>query len=308
MRTEDLRAFFQIAKTGSLTAASAALGVPKSTVSRRLTRLEEELDAQLVLRTSRSVHLTELGQTLHRQGAPALAYLDEVQRAVRERGETPAGPLRVSAPPDLAAAHLGAMFAEFVIEYPEVDLTLVSTGEFVDLISQGIDLALRIHIRPLSSVTSLRARRLAAVERGLYASPSYLEQKGRPRRPEDLRRHSCLSMAAQPYRWELTRRPGRGGGGGGRAVSIEVNPRLRSNDHHALKDAAERGAGVAVVPAFLGDVGVNRGTLVRVLPGWSMGASTLSAVWPATLHTSPRIRAFVDAAAAYFAPPPWSGP
>lgn len=299
MRTEDLRAFFQIAETGSLTAASAALGVPKSTVSRRLSRLEDDLQAQLVLRTPRAVQLTEMGLLLHRQGSPALACLDEVRRAVRERGEAPTGPLRVSAPNDLAASHLGTLLGDFVIEYPDVDVILDASNEFVDLIGHGFDVALRIHVVPLASVSSLRARKLVALARGLYASPDYLEQHGSPRRPSDLERHALLTMAAHARYWDMERVRG------DVRQSVEVKPRFLSSDHHSLRQAAERGAGIATLPTFLGEVGVCEETLVRVLPGWSMGTSTLSALWPTTHHTSPRIRAFVDAAADFFNPAPW---
>jgi len=299
VRTEDLRAFFQIAETGSLTAASAALGVPKSTVSRRLSRLEDDVQAQLVLRTPRAVQLTEMGQLLHRQGSPVLASLDDVRRAVRERGDAPAGPLRVSAPNDLATSHLGALLGEFVIEYPEVDVILEASNAFVDLIGHGFDVALRIHVLPLTSVSSLRTRRLVTLARALYASPAYLERHGNPRRPEDLHRHACLTMAAHARHWDLQRVRGK------ERRTLEVSPRVLSSDHHSLRQTAEAGAGIATLPTFLGEVGVGNKTLVRVLPGWSMGVSTLSALWPTTHHTSPRIRAFVDAAAAFFNPAPW---
>ncbi len=299
VRTEDLRAFFQIAETGSLTAASTALGVPKSTVSRRLSRLEDDLQAQLVLRTPRAVQLTELGLLLQRQGAPALASLDEVQRAVRDRGDAPTGPLRVSAPSDLATSHLGTLLGDFVIEYPEVDVMLEASNEFVDLIGHGFDIALRIHVHPLASVSSLRTRRLVGLARGLYAAPGYLEQHGTPRRPNDLGTHACLTMAAHARHWEMDRVRGEG------HHTFQVTPRFLSSDHHSLRQAAELGAGIATLPTFLGEVGVCNETLVRVLPGWSMGTSTLSALWPTTHHTSPRVRAFVDAAAAFFNPAPW---
>lgn len=299
VRTEDLRAFFQIAATGSLTAAATALGVPKSTISRRLSRLEDDLQAQLVLRTSRAVQLTEMGQLLHRRGAPALASLDDARRAVQERTESPKGPLRVSAPNDLAAAHLGGLLGDFIKAHPEVDVTLDASNEFVDLISQGFDVALRIHASPLTSVTSLRARKLVALARGLYASPDYLERRGRPRRPSDLEKHACLTIAANARHWVMSKVRGEG------SQDVLLSPSLVSSDHHTLEQAAESGAGIANLPTFLGEVGVCNETLVRVLPGWAMDASTLSALWPTTHHTSPRIRAFVDAAAAYFKPPPW---
>ena len=299
MRTEDLRAFLQIAETGSLTAASRVLSVPKSTLSRRLGRLEEELDAQLLLRTSRAVTLTDVGRLLHRQGTSALAHLEEVERALLERGDEPVGPLRVSAPLDLAVSDLGEIIAKLLKDYPRVDVQLVATNQFVDLIAQGVDVALRIHLQPLPSVTSLRTRRLATIDGGLYASPTYLQARGRPRRPTELRRHACLSMVARPNRWEFTQRRS------GAIHSVEFTPRFRSDDNHTLRDAAERGVGIADLPTFLGEPAVRRGTLVRVMTGWSTGTGTLSAVWPATHHTSPRIRAFLDGVAKHFDPPPW---
>lgn len=292
--------FFHVAETGSLTAASAALGLPKSTVSRRLSRLEDELETQLLLRTPRAVQLTELGQILHRQGAPALAYLDDVRRALQEHADVPAGPLRVAAPPDLAASQLGALLSEFVVDCPEVEVNLVTAGEFVDLITQGFDVALRIHAAPLSSVTSLRVRRLAKLDRGLYAAPTYLAEHGRPRGPDDLQRHACLTMVVHAKSWTLTRVRG------GTTKTVPIASRLVSDDPLTLRNAAEHGAGIAPLPTYLGDSGVRRGTLVRLMPGWSMGSATLSIVWPATHHTSPRIRAFVDAAAAHFRRPPWA--
>ncbi len=300
MRTEDLRVFFQIAETGSLTSAATALGIPKSTVSRRLSRLEDELHAQLVLRTPRAVQLTEMGQLLHRQGAPALACLDDVRRVVQERSEAPRGPLRLSVPNDLATAHVGGLIGGFVDAYPEVDVLLDASNAFIDLISQGFDVALRIHAGPLASVSSLRARKLVALQRALYAAPSYLERSASLRRPDDLRRHACLTVAAHARSWELQKVRGQG------QVRVALTPRIVSSDHHSIRQAAEAGVGIATLPTFLGEVGVCDARLVRVLPGWSLGASTLSAVWPTTHHTSPRVRAFVDAAADYFSPPPWA--
>ena len=115
--------------------------------------------------------------------------------AVQERSGAPAGPLRISAPTDLSTAHLGPLLGQFVIDHPQVDVTLETSNTFVDLIAEGFDVALRVHAAPLPSVTSMRARRLATLDRGLYASPGYLGQHGRPRRPDELNRHACLTMA-----------------------------------------------------------------------------------------------------------------
>jgi DNA-binding transcriptional LysR family regulator len=300
VRTEDLRAFFEIAESGSFTAAARALGIPKSTLSRRLSRLEDELHTQLVLRTSRSVQLTETGLRLHRDGGPALARLDAVQRSLEDGNDTPTGTLRISAAKDLAAAHLGPLLGQFSREHPGVALSLETSNAFVDVIARGIDVALRIHAAPLASVSSLKTRKLASLDRGLYAAPDYLEHHGRPRKPQDLEAHGCLTMTAYARHWHVRRVRGQG------EIAVSLSPRLVSDDHHSLRHAAEEGAGIAALPTFLGEHGVCRGTLTRVLPNWSMGASTLSALWPVTHHPSPRVRAFVAAAATYFKPPPWA--
>ena len=122
---EEILVFVRVVDAHSISGAAVQLNMPKSTVSRRLSRLEEELEAQLVLRTPRALQLTELGQLLHARATPVLAHLDDVERSLRERGETPAGPLRVSAPPDLATAHLGPLLGTFSLDHPRVELRLV---------------------------------------------------------------------------------------------------------------------------------------------------------------------------------------
>jgi DNA-binding transcriptional LysR family regulator len=194
MRTEDLEAFFAIVEDGGISAAASRLQVPKSTISRRLARLEDELDTQLILRTPRSSQVTELGEALHRRGAPAMALLEEISLDLRERGAEPRGKLRVSAPTDLAAFHLGVLCADFRAHYPKVQMELLATNSLVDLIAQGIDVALRVHREALPDASSLRIRTLCPMEVGLYAAPSYVEAHGQPRRLDALARHDLLCM------------------------------------------------------------------------------------------------------------------
>ncbi len=299
MHTEDLKAFFTVVETGSLTSAAKTLSLPKSTISRRLARLESDLGATLLMRTPRSIQITETGELLHRQGSPALSYLDEVERMVLDRAAEPSGPLRVSAPPDLAAVHLGPLCASFVRTCPKVRLSVVATSTFTYLISDGYDIALRIHVDSLDSVASLRARKLARVEVALYAAPSYVEQQGVPRTPRQLCEHALLGMAVFPKSWKLTHARK------GTTTEVAEHPNLVTNDHILLRDAALAGAGVAVLPSFVAEPHVRQGHLQRVLPSWAVQTAELSAVWPATLHTSPRVRAFVDETVKFFDPPPW---
>ena len=299
MRTEDLEAFFAIVEQGSLTAAARQLGVPKSTISRRLSRLEEELAMQLVLRTPRSTQISDLGRQLYRSGQPLLADLDEIARELRDQGGEPVGPLRVSAPEDLTTALMGRLCGRVLLRYPGLEVRMFAANHAVDLLADGIDVAVRIHLTPLADVHSLKVRRLGEVDIGLFAAPRYLEEHPRLRRPEQLPRHRCLTMASLGPAWSL--RDARSG----REAAVRVTPAMLSNDHHALRDAACEGAGITVAPAFLCAEAVAAGRLVRVLPRWSIGTATLSLLWPATRLRSPRIRAFVELAAEFFAEEEW---
>ncbi|MCA9719115.1 MAG: LysR family transcriptional regulator [Myxococcales bacterium] len=296
MRTEDLRALFTVVETGSLTAAARRLKIPKSTLGRRLNRLEDELDAQLVIRTPRRTQITELGRRLHAQGEPLLAELDDLRQRVLDRPAAPSGELRVSAPEDLATALMGGLCGRFLLDFPKVQVVLVASNAAVNLLADGFDVALRIHLGALADATSVRTRRLGAVEVGLFAAPRYLEGRARPRAPADLSRHALLSMDAVLPSWRLHRARDDA------SAQLVVRAAMRSNDHHALRDAALAGAGIASLPGFLCSEALAAGALVRVLPTWTLQTSaTLSLLWPATRHVSPRVRAFIDAAVAFFA-------
>ncbi len=164
----------------------------------------------------------------------------------------------------------------------------------VDVLADGYDVVFRVHFAPLPAVASLKARRLGTIDVGLYAAPPYVQAHGQPRRPEDLRRHRCLSMSSLGPAWVLTT------AGDGRVAKVEIDPALWSTDNHALRDAACEGAGIAVLPSFLAAEPVADGRLVRVLPGWCLQTATLSMLWPATHHASPRVRAFLDLAVDLF--------
>ncbi|NVB39130.1 LysR family transcriptional regulator [Pseudenhygromyxa sp. WMMC2535] len=298
MQTEDLQAFLATVEGGSLSAAARTLGVPKSTISRRLTRLEDELGVQLIARGSRSLQLSDLGEELHRRAAPVLADLDEIARTLRDQGSEPVGELRVAVPEDLSMAFMGALAGRLLRLHPKLQLRVSSSNRLVDLIAEGVDVALRVHMNPLASVASLKVRRLGKVELAAYAAPSYLESAPSLRRPADLGAHPCLTMASLGTRWTLTRaRPEE-------REQIEVHAAMLTNDHFALRDAACEGAGVCVAPSFLCTQAVAEGRLVRVLPRWSLQNASLSMLWPNARVRSPRVQAFIDVAVEFFAEVP----
>ena len=206
----------------------------------------------------------------------------------------------VSAPADLAARHLGALCSEYLQRFPKVQIDLRASNTFVDLIADGVDIALRAHGQALADSSSLRVRRLCPLEVGLFASPTYLAEHGRPRRPERLAEHRCLTMVGRGNHFTMTHARTN------RAFDLDVDPILCSDEHQLLCDAAERSVGIATLPNFIGAAAVETGTLERILPAWSMRSAKLSAVWPTAAHTSPRIRGFIQMAADYFSPPPWT--
>lgn len=299
MHTEDLEAFFAVVSHGSVTRAARELDLPKSTISRRLARLEEELGATLLVRTPRATQVTEMGQFLFDRGAPALAHLEEIRRLVVDRGAAPRGLLRVSAAPDLAAAHLGPLCASFLRANPMVKLSLVATNEVSRLVDQGFDVAIRVHMDALESVSTLRVRKLTSFHMALYAAPAYLEGLPALRRLDQLGDCARLSLDAISTRWRLVHERS------GKEEEVLVDPTLACNDHFMIRDAALGAAGVAMLPSFLAEPLVREGKLARVLPRWTGPRARVSILWLANLHTSPRVRAFVDAAAAFFDPAPW---
>lgn len=280
---EDLAAFVLVAETGSFTAAAKRLRVPKSTVSRRIARLEEDLSTSLVVRTSRKVTLSEAGVVYLERIAPALARIDEASRAAREERERPRGHLRVTAPFDVATGWLAQVIPAFRAAHPQVSVEVVVDDRRLDLVSEGIDLALRIAMQLEDS--TLVARKLASVDVSLWASPKYLKQRGHPKKVEDLARHQLLVMRATQGRARLALRKD------GAERSVEVPVPITSNDPTFLRRMALLGAGIALLPELHGDT---KQQLEPVLAGWAAGASTLFVVYPSARALPAKVRAFRD--------------
>ena len=282
---EEVAAFLRVAEAGSFTAASRRLGLPKSTVSRRVARLEEKLGVQLLHRTTRSLALTEAGNVFHERAARALAGLEEATLAVRETQETPRGHLRVTAPYDLAEA-LGPLVVAFVGRHPAVTVELLLTDERLDLVAENIDLALRgASAMPDSSLV---ARRVATLKFQLLASPTYLRKHGRPKTPAELGEHALLMMKTSSGRTKLRLQAADG------EVEVAVRTAIAANDFAVLRAAALAGAGIALLPDAQSAGQVRAGKLVRVLPDYAMGEGGLFVVHPASRLLPAKARAFQE--------------
>jgi len=290
----EIAVFARVVQTGSFTAAAAALHMPKSTVSRKVTELESRLQARLLQRTTRQLNLTDAGRTYYAYCARIVAEIDEAELAIGRLQETPRGLLRVTIP--LNFTTLWPVLTDFAKRCPEVTLDVVSTDRQVDLVSEGFDVAIRAG---KLADSSLIARPLASVQRIVMASPRYLKRRGRPRVPADLEKHDALAfgVGATPTTWQLQ--------SGSTTVSIDIKPRFTINDLDALRQAACADLGVTLLPIFLGVEEARLRRLERILKEWSSVPNVIHAVYPSTRHLSPKVRAFVEHLQEKFTPPPW---
>jgi DNA-binding transcriptional LysR family regulator len=294
MDLNEILVFAKVAQSGSFSAAAKQLGMPKSTVSRKISDLEARLQARLIQRTTRRLSLTDAGRTYFEYGARIVAELEEAERAVGNLQAGPRGPLRVTAP--LNFGFLGSIVASFLAQYPEVAVELVCTDRVVNLVEEGFDVAIRV--RALSDST-LIARNLGQVGTLMVAAPSYLEKRGRPREPKELARHDAVIFSAAGDRghWQLRQKS--------RSVEVAVRPRLTVNDLEALQEAVNAGLGLGLIPAFRCADNLRDQTLERVLPEWTLAEIAIHAVYPSSRHLSPKIRAFVEHLRKEMSPPPW---
>jgi DNA-binding transcriptional LysR family regulator len=283
MDLNELLVFAKVVQAGSFTAAAAALRMPKSTVSRKVSELETRVGAQLLQRTTRKLRLTEVGRAYFEHCARVVAEAEQAEQVVTRMQSTPHGLLRVTAPLNFPV--LGPLAAEFLARYPEVQLELVCTDRRVDLVAEGFDVAVRAGVLTDST---LIARKLGSIERVVVASPAYLEAHGTPRRPADLERHDCLVFGAgrEGNVWALQ--------SGSRSVSIPVRARLVVNDFDMLHAAALEGAGVTMLGVHVCGEDLATGRLVRILSGWNSPGTPLHALYPGGRHVSPKVSAYVD--------------
>jgi DNA-binding transcriptional LysR family regulator len=282
---EDLEAFVRVAETGSFTEAARRMRVPKSTISRRVARLESELDTALVTRTSRKVTLTEAGAIYLERVAPALTRIEEASASAREERERPRGHLRITAPFDVAISWLPPLIVEFRKAHPEVTIEALVDDRRLDLIAEGIDLAIRAAQQLEDS--SLIARRLAQVSLSLWAAPKYLRARGTPKSVDDLASHDIIALRGTQARARLVVQRE------GIESSIDVTAPIASNDFAFVRQVAVEGGGIAVLPALLAHE-KEEGPLRAVLPGWTAGTSGVYVVYPSSRLVPAKVRAFRD--------------
>lgn len=286
-RLAALEAFAKVAETQSFSEAARRLRQSKSAVSRHVAALEADLGARLFHRTTRSLTLTEAGRGYFARASRILADLEEADASVSQLQAAPRGHLRVNAPMSFGFLHLAPALGDFLALYPEVELDVTLTDRFIDLIDEGVDVAVRIGTLTDSSLV---ARRLAAIRRVLCASPDYLARRGVPQTPDDLKGHDCLSNTniTVTREWRFIHPDD------GKPWPVEVKGRMSANSGDMLRVAALRGHGFVHLPTFIVGEDLKAGTLVSVLEPYISQDLTLNAVYPTARHLSPKVRAFVD--------------
>lgn len=293
----DLMIFARVAETGSFSAAAERLGLPKSTVSRRISVLESQLGERLLQRTTRRNFLTEMGQRVLIPAEQIIHEVDAVMAVAEHRQVTPSGRLRVSVPGDLAAISLAPMLAEFSKVYSEIQLELDLSPRYVDVIGDGFDLAIRIGGE--THDVQLTTRHLVDMGIGLYTAPHYAEQAGAPDAPEALAQHNLLVLLADglPVSWVLNRD----------ALSIPVDisgRRVSANSYDLLFRLARSGAGITAMPDLFAQPYLATGELVRVLPEWRLSPAMVRAVFPSRQLMPRKTRVFIDALLSFLKPRP----
>lgn len=283
----DLLIFARVAELGSFSRAADRLGLPKSTVSRRLAGLEQRVGERLLLRTTRRQTLTEFGLQLLEHARQVAAEVDAVTALSEHRQAAPSGRLRVSMPSDFANLLLAETLAAFVALHPAIALELDLSPRRVDLLGEGFDVAVRMGDLPDDAL--LAARRLTVFSNGLYAAPNYIADHGTPATPKDLVDYDAVRLLGgngEPSVWTLTQGDLRWEG---------VPPgRLTANSPELLVRLVRAGAGIAAVPDYFALPDVRQGILRRVLPDWCLPSHTAWAVFPGRKLMPAKTRVFID--------------
>jgi len=296
LEANDLLLFARVADEGSLSKAAQRLGLPKSTVSRRISALETRLGERLLLRTTRKLTITDFGSAVLEHARHVVEDVAAAASLAQNRQAEPSGRLRVTMPNDIGNMLLAPLLADFALQYPQIALEIDFSARFVDLIGENFDVAIRIGA--LRDDASLAARRVAVFSTSLFASPAYLARRGTPPEPEALTAHDALvvlSRTGERLPWVLHR---------GEAQWQGIPPaRVTANSPEVLMRLALRGAGITFVHDHFALPYVERGELAPVLPEWHFPPVAAWAVFPGRRLMPARTRVFIEALVAKFSGP-----
>lgn len=281
----------QVFEAGGFSAAARQHNRSKALLSKYVTDLEDHLGVRLMNRTTRKLSLTEAGETYYREAGAILQQLDDLDATIVDQSAAPRGLLRVSAPRNFGDTRLAPALYDFLATQPEVSLDLRLEDRMVDLVEEGIDVALRITTMPDSS---LIARRIAQTQVWLCAAPGLLEETGIPQIPADLKGRDCIidTNLVNPGNWQFR--------DGNAQVSVHVTGRVRVNSPVAAMQAAVHGMGYALLPSYIAEPEVAAGRLRVVLERYCPEGPSFMAVYPHRRHLPGKVRALIDHLVGWF--------
>lgn len=285
MNYNDIVVLLRVVEDGSFTRAAKVLGVEKSSVSRSIARLESDLGARLVKRTTRALGLTDAGEAFVDRARSAFSGLNEAAEALRKQGSEPHGLVRMTAAADAERTGLAAALASFAKKHPRIIVELSLTSAAVDIVAEGIDLAVRAGRLPDSS---LIARRVGVIDVHLFAAPSYFEERKRPRTATDLKEHECVLFRGRGGRanWKLQ--------GPNGDLTVEVRGAISADTLPFIGRVAAAGLGICSLPVLLAREFVQRGELEMVLPSYRLAGAGLYVVWSASAFMPARVALLRD--------------
>ncbi|MCP5268096.1 MAG: LysR family transcriptional regulator [Zoogloeaceae bacterium] len=294
-RLENMQMFRRVAEMGSFSAVARQLNVARSVVTRQVAVLEAHLGVKLIARSTRRLHLTSAGLAYLEKCHEILDLVAAAESDVAADGQVPRGPIRISVPFSFGLRHLTALLLDFGTLYPEISLSVDYTDRRVNLIEEGVDLAIRITAQLAPQDV---ARRISVCRLLVVASDDYLARRGEPKRPEDLIDHECFGyLPAEPSNWAFII--------DGQLRWFPVRGRLQANNGDALLDAAIRGIGITKPPSFIAAAAIEAGSLRPILTDYALPELGIHAVFPGNRYVPHRVRVLVDYLAERIGPEPY---
>lgn len=285
---DDFYCFALVVEHGGFSAAERATDIPKSKLSRRVYNLEEHLGVRLIQRSSRHFAVTEIGMNIYRHAQVMMNAAQAAHDLVDHLSTQPRGVIKVSLPVSIAQNEIAKILPKFLKTYPEIRVQLIVSNRRVDIINEGIDVALRVRSN-LDDDPSLILRKFENIEQHLFASQAYLNEFGDLKQPEDLSQHQILSMADEHLDQHIVVHDENN-----HQKKIKVNPIVMGSDLMMLAQLARQNCGIALLPDTIVQDYVQSGELVRVLPNWKAPHGILHAVYPSRRGLLPAVRVFID--------------
>ncbi len=285
--------FIAVVENSGFSTAARTLGISKSAVSKRINQLEDHLGVRLLYRTTRKLSLTEAGERYFEHAKQALAAARQAEDAVTELQGEPQGKLKISSPMSFGRLHVSPLIPKLLKRYPKLDIELIMDDRTVDLVAEGINVAVRTSFGGLPDST-LVARKLAPLRQAIFASPDYAAHRGLPGTPAELVEHNCIlfSLSSDANEWTFQRN--------GETVVVEVSGTYRVNNSEAILKALQEGIGVGRLPTFVAGTHLKAGSLVHVLSEYQIPDHTFYAVFPEREYLPAKVRVFVEFAIEYF--------